>query len=152
MVTLSRLAVFAAAASLAALYSGGGAYADDMQSMKFVEHADSDTVTDTGDEDDSVGDILTFANPVYDEANKDQVGSDNGWCVRTVVGVAWECFWTLTLKDGQITVEGPYLDAGDSVLSVTGGTGTYTGAKGEMALHARNAEGSEYDFGYKLAH
>jgi Allene oxide cyclase len=152
MFTLSRLAAFAAAAGFVVLNAGGVATAADIQSMKFVEHASSDTVTDTGDEDDSVGDILTFANLVFDEANKNQVGTDNGWCVRTVVGVAWECFWTLSLKDGQITVEGPYLDAGDSVLAVTGGTGTYAGAKGEMSLHARNAEGTEYDFGYKLAH
>jgi Allene oxide cyclase len=152
MITLSRLAAFAAAAGLSVLNSGGGALAADMQSMKFVEHAESDTITDTGDEDDSVGDILTFANSVFDEANKNQVGTDNGWCVRTVAGVAWECFWTLTLKDGQITVEGPYLDAGDSVLAVTGGTGAYSGAKGEMKLHARNAEGTEYDFGYSLTH
>jgi Allene oxide cyclase len=152
MVTLSRLVALAAAAGFAVLSPAGGAFAADMQSMKFVEHAETDTVTDTGDEDDSVGDILTFANKVFDEANKDQVGTDNGWCVRTVVGVAWECFWTLTLKDGQMTVEGPFLDAGDSVLAVTGGTGTYSGAKGEMALHARNAEGTEYDFGYSIAH
>lgn len=124
--------------------------AADTQMLKLVEHATTDTVTDTGDEDDSVGDILTFANPVFDEANKTQLGSDNGWCVRTVVGTAWECFWTVTLKDGQITVEGPYLDAADSTLAVTGGTGAYAGAKGEMKLHARNPDQTEYDFGYTL--
>jgi hypothetical protein len=124
--------------------------AADTQVLKLVEHATTDTVTDTGDEDDSVGDILTFANPIFDEANKTQLGSDNGWCVRTVVGTAWECFWTMTLKDGQITVEGPYLDAGDSTLAVTGGTGAYGGAKGDMKLHARNPEQTEYDFVYTL--
>src|SRR5258708_5686386 len=99
----------AASASAAALLVLGLARpaVADTQSLKLVEHATTDTVTDTGDEDDSVGDILTFANPVFDEQNKTQLGSDNGWCVRTVVGTAWECFWTLTLKDGQITVEGP---------------------------------------------
>ena len=51
---------------------------------------------------------------------------------------------------GQITVEGPFLDAGDSVLAVTGGTGKYAGARGDMNLHARNPEGSEYDFVYNL--
>jgi hypothetical protein len=66
------------------------------------------------------------------------------------VGKAWECFWTLSLSDGQITVEGPFFDAGDSTLAVTGGTGAYAGVRGEMGLHARNAEGSEYDFRYKL--
>jgi allene oxide cyclase len=35
-------------------------------------------------------------------------------------------------------------------LAVTGGTGDYGGAKGEMKLHARDAKGSEYDFIYNL--
>jgi len=147
---LERLFIAAAASGLLALGVGGSAAAADAQNLKLVERATTDTVTDVGDEDDSVGDILTFANAVYDEQNKNQVGTDNGWCVRTAVGTAWECFWTLTLKDGQITVEGPFLDAGDSVLAVTGGTGAYAGVKGEMTLHARNPDQTEYDFGYKL--
>jgi Allene oxide cyclase barrel like domain len=56
----------------------------------------------------------------------------------------------LTLNDGQITVEGPFYDAKDSVLAVTGGTGAYAGARGEMKLHARDAQGSAYDFVYSL--
>jgi hypothetical protein len=139
---LAAAAGFASIASLPALA--------ETQTVKLVERADTDVVTDIGDKGDSVGDVLTFSNAVYDEANQNQVGTDNGWCIRTAVGKAWECFWTLTLSDGQITVEGPFLDAGDSVLAVTGGTGAYSGASGEMTLHSRNAEGSEYDFGYTL--
>lgn len=119
-------------------------------SLNFVERATTDAVTDTGTQGDSAGDLLTFANEVYDEANTTKVGSDAGWCIRTVPGKSWECFWTLTLSDGQITVEGPFLDAGDSVLAVTGGTGKYMKARGEMQLHARDAKGSEYDFKYNL--
>ncbi len=118
--------------------------------IQLVEHATTDTVTDTGKKGDTAGDILTFANDIYDAANKTKLGTDNGWCIRTVPGKAWECFWTLTLEEGQITVEGPFLDSGDSVLAITGGTGTYAGARGEMALHARDAKGSEYDFKYSL--
>jgi hypothetical protein len=143
-----RHAALGAAAGLVSLV-GMPAFAD-TQVMKVVERAETDAVTDIGDKGDSVGDVLTFSNPVYDEANQTQVGTDNGWCIRTAVGKSWECFWTLTLGDGQITVEGPFLDAGDSVLAVTGGTGAYSGVRGEMTLHARNAEGSEYDFGYSL--
>jgi hypothetical protein len=118
--------------------------------LTVVEHATTDAVTDTGDNGDTAGDILTFANEIFDAGNVNAIGTDNGWCVRTVPGKAWECFWTLSLKDGQITVEGPFLDAGDSVLAVTGGTGAYAGARGEMKLHARDAKGSEYDFVYAL--
>jgi Allene oxide cyclase len=128
----------------------GPATAAETEALTVVERAVTDAVTDTGDEGDSAGDILTFANEVYDQANTTLLGHDNGWCVRTVVGAAWECFWTLTLKDGQITVEGPYYDDRDSVLAVTGGTGSYAGVRGEMKLHARDAAGSAYDFVYSL--
>jgi allene oxide cyclase len=115
-----------------------------------VERATSDTVIDTGPKGDSVGDLLTFANEIYDETDKTVVGRDNGWCIRTEVGKSWECHWTLILDKGQITVSGPYYDAADSTLSITGGTGDYATAQGQMKLHARDAKGSEYDFVYLL--
>jgi allene oxide cyclase len=141
-------------ACLLGLVTGMGAVAAsaaDMERLALVERAATDVVTDTGASGDTVGDILTFANEVYDEANATMLGTDNGWCVRTVVGKAWECFWTMSLADGQITVEGPFLDAGDSTLAITGGTGAYAGVSGEMKLHARNDKGSEYDFVYMLS-
>ena len=115
-----------------------------------VERALTDTTVDLGAKGDSVGDLLTFANPVYDATNKTQLGSDQGYCVRVVVGKSWECFWTLILTGGQITVEGPFYDSGDSTLAVTGGTGKYAGAKGALKLHARDAKATAYDFTYDL--
>jgi allene oxide cyclase len=120
------------------------------EKIQLVEHADTDATLDLGVKGDSVGDLLTFANPVYDAANKTQVGSDQGYCVRVIAGKSWECFWTLRLKEGQITIEGPFYDAGDSVMAVTGGTGKYVGAKGSMKLHSRDAKGSSYDLTYDL--
>lgn len=120
-------------------------------SFTVVEHALTDTTADTGPAGDSLGDVLAFANPVFDAGNIHQVGTDNGSCVRTAVGASYECSWTTTLAGGSIVVEGPFLDAGDSTLAVTGGTGRYRGAAGEMRLHARNAQGSEYDFTFRLS-
>ena len=118
--------------------------------LHLVERAETDAVLDLGTKDDSVGDLLTFANRVFDQQNKAQVGTDQGYCVRVIAGTAWECWWTLSLADGQITVEGPFLDKGDSVLAITGGTGKYSTARGQMKLHARNPEGTEYDFVYEI--
>jgi hypothetical protein len=118
--------------------------------LKLVERAESDAVMDLGETGDTIGDLLAFGNSVFDEANTTQVGIDQGFCVRTVVGESWECVWTMMLDGGQITVEGPFFDAADSVMTITGGTGDYSGATGEMKLHARNAEGTEYDFTYEL--
>jgi len=120
------------------------------EKLQLVEHADTDATLDLGAKGDSAGDLLTFANPIYDAANKVRVGSDQGYCVRVIAGKSWECFWTLTLKDGQITIEGPFFDGGDSLMAVTGGTGKYAGARGSLKLHARDAKGTAYDFTYDL--
>jgi allene oxide cyclase len=118
--------------------------------LELVERAVTDTTLDLGAKGDSLGDLLTFANPVFDAGNKTQLGTDQGYCIRVVVGKSYECFWTLLLKDGQITAEGPFYDDKDSVMAVTGGTGKYDGAKGALKLHARDAKGSSYQFIYEL--
>ena len=128
---------------------GGGS---DTTTIRLVERAETDTVRHIGpaSEEDSVGDVLAFANPVFDQENKKQLGTDNGQCVRTAAGKAWECIWTVSLEGGQITVEGPFYDAKDSTLAITGGTGEYSDASGQMKLHARNEEETEYDFTYEV--
>jgi allene oxide cyclase len=115
-----------------------------------VEHADTDTVVDTGVKGDSLGDVLAFGNPIYTANNKTKIGKDQGSCIRTVVGAAWECSWTLTLAKGSLVVEGPFYDTSDSNLAITGGTGAWAGARGQMHLHARNAAGTAYDFVYHV--
>ena len=115
-----------------------------------VEHAVSDTVVDLGAEGDSAGDLLAFANPIYDKANAKRVGRDQGSCVRTVVGKAWQCSWTTWLGNGSLVVEGPFYDAKDSVLAITGGTGAYSRARGVMHLHTRNASGTLITFRFDI--
>ncbi len=115
-----------------------------------VERAVTDTTADTGPVGDSLGDVLAFANPVYNAANTTKVGSDNGSCIRTAVGAAYECTWTTTLPGGSLVVTGPFYDTKDSILAITGGTGKYEGADGQMRLHARDAKGSAYDFTFSV--
>ncbi len=122
------------------------------QQLNLVEHAKTDATAHIGAKPDNRGDILTFTNDVFDAADKMKLGTDQGFCIRVATGKAYECLWTTSLDGGQITVEGPFLDAGDSVLAVTGGTGKYADARGQMKLHARDAEGSEYDFRFSLTH
>jgi allene oxide cyclase len=113
-----------------------------------VEHAVSDTVVDTGPSGDSRGDLLAFANPVFNRANTMRVGQDNGSCIRTAVGRAWECSWTTRLAKGSLVVEGPFYDKRGSTLAITGGTGVYSHARGVMHLRARNTHGTAYTFGF----
>lgn len=120
------------------------------QSFTVVERAVTDTTADTGPAGDSLGDVLAFANPIYDQANRKLLGSDNGSCIRTKVGAAYECNWTVTLAGGSLVVEGPFYDTSDSTLAIIGGTGKWSRAHGSMKLHARDAAGSAYDFTYTV--
>jgi allene oxide cyclase len=128
------------------------ATANESRVVHVIEHALTDTVVDVGPKGDSRGDLLAFANPVFDPSDKKQVGTDSGNCIRTDPGKLFECNWTTFLDGGQITVEGPFFDSGaDSTLSIIGGTGIYRNAHGQMTLHARgNPVGSEFDFIFSL--
>lgn len=144
--------IFLAGFILAAVFFSniGSLAQSDITELTVVERAVTDVVTDVGEEGDSVGDILTFANEIYDEANENLLGTDQGYCFRVVVGEAWECNWTILLDDGSITVEGPFYDAADSILSITGGTGNYATITGQMALRAHDDTGTSYDFAYQF--
>ena len=120
------------------------------EKIQLVERALTDATLDLGAKGDSVGDIMTWANPMFDAGNKTQLGTDQGFCIRVLVGKSWECTWTTTLKDGQISVEGSFKDEGDSVLAVIGGTGKYAGAKGQLKVHPRDAKATAYDFIFDL--
>ena len=128
---------------------GGG---NDRHAKKIVvvERATTDTVIDNAPTGDSIGDTIAFGNELFDKTNTTKVGTDQGSCVRTTVGVAFECTFTNSLKGGQITVEGPFLDAGDSTLAITGGTGRYRKARGFMALHSLE-NGTKFAFEFHLS-
>jgi allene oxide cyclase len=121
-----------------------------------VEHAITDTVGDADNgkpSPDALGNVLAFHNPVFDSTDTKQVGVDNGQCTRTIARTngVWECFWTVILSAGQITVEGPYHDNGtDTMLAITGGTGAYSEARGQMRLHVHSNSPLEYDFFYEV--
>jgi hypothetical protein len=120
------------------------------ETITVIEHASSDTTVDLGEEGDSVGDTLVFANEVYDADDANAVGSDQGSCVRTKKGEAWECTLTTTLDNGSIAVQGPFYDDGrDATWAITGGTGEYSGASGQMTLKARD-NGEKFEFTFEL--
>jgi allene oxide cyclase len=154
MSTIRLSATIAAATAALALATAAPTYAKTAhasgKTVHVIEHAITDTEVPVAGGKDVMGNILTFNNPVFDTANKKQVGHDEGFCERLQVKLGiWECLWTTFLKGGQITVQGPYYDKRNSVLSITGGTGAYEGARGEMNLNARDG-GKEYDFIFHL--
>lgn len=138
-----RLGLAVAAVASLALALAGTATASESshRNLTVVEEAQSDfEVAITGP--DTTGNVLTFENVLRNKTDTSDVGGDRGDCIRinpnefgTGVGT-WECRWTNFLPGGQITVEGPYNDNKDTVLSITGGTGVYSQARGQMLLQS----------------
>jgi len=121
------------------------------ETITVVEHAITDKEIPTGDGKDVKGNILTFNNPVFNFADRKQVGHDEGFCTRIAPkqGI-YECLWTTFFKRGQITVQGPFYDTRNSVLSITGGTGAFRDARGQMRLISKNG-GQEFYFVFELS-
>jgi len=142
-------AVLLLAVAVSAWAGGGDRSGNSGKTLTVVEHATTDATTDTGDPGDTAGDVLTFANEVFNAGDTAKVGTDQGYCIRVVKGTAYECNWTTFLPGGQIAVEGPFLDAGNSTLAITGGTGRYRGARGTMDLRSL-AGGKKFTFVFHI--
>ena len=128
------MVLVAGAGTIAVLVASSSA--QPVTTIKVIEHAVTDKVIDVGKTGDSPGDLLTFHNKVYDDADANVVGRDQGSCVRiSPKQGTWECVYTTLLEGGSITVETPFYDTADSVGAITGGTGTYAGAGGSIDLH-----------------
>jgi allene oxide cyclase len=119
-----------------------------------IEHAQP-TVFDLGPTGDSIGDVRVFSNDLYDAENATVVGADQGFCVRTVVGKRMECTWTNIFENGTIVTQGAGLDAAFAgapmTVAITGGTGDYVGAKGEMTITKLEDADHQFTFTFELA-
>lgn len=150
LVCLVGAGAFAVSVALAGNGHGHGQGQRHGHVIHVVEHATTDSISNEGGgPGDAVGNILTFSNEVFDQSDSTRVGSDQGYCVRLIVGESWECNYTTLLASGQITVEGPFYDTRDSVLAITGGTGAYANVRGFLELRSR-AGGTEFDFIFHL--
>src|ERR1700710_2544070 len=66
-----------------------------------VERALTDTTADTGPAGDSLGDVLAFANPIFNAKNTHKVGTDNGSCVPTAGGSGQAGLWGTSAPAGS---------------------------------------------------
>jgi allene oxide cyclase len=139
---VSAVAVLVFAGSLSLIRLGTSPAAA-KESLTVIEHVTHETVVDLGEKGDTVGDTLVFNNDLYDDKDANQIGNTNGSCIRTAVGKLWECTFTSTVEDGSLVVEGPFEESGNGTFAITGGTGEYSGATGQMTLTA--AEDSTTD-------
>jgi hypothetical protein len=116
------------------------ASASTSEELRFRAVTTEQTFLDLGDEGPSLGDEYIFHDVL--KQNGERVGHDGGVCTFTSVTsteAEAQCVATLFLEGGQIAVQGliPFPEGGPSrfTVAVTGGTGQYEGATGE--LHVR---------------
>ncbi|MBV9690893.1 MAG: hypothetical protein JO202_14440 [Ktedonobacteraceae bacterium] len=123
--------------------------------LVFFEHATAIKQITVGTATDLRGNYVVFYDPLFDAANQHQVGNVNGTCVNTS-NTMEECRFTIILQKGQITLEGPEIDTTsgsyvDDTFSVTGGTGIYNGAEGQLVQKTlKTAAGLEFKFSLQI--
>jgi hypothetical protein len=114
--------------------------------IRLVERATGEKSVPLSQAPDAAGDPLVFSNPLYDADDRVARGASRGHCVRIEVGRWYDCSITLALEGGTLQAAGSYPDEGDAEFAVVGGTGRFTGARGTLKVHPRDAQHSAYDF------
>ncbi|GAB4828905.1 hypothetical protein Ancab_018566 [Ancistrocladus abbreviatus] len=88
----------------------------------------------------SLGDLVPFSNKVYSGDLQKRLGITAGICILIQhspekKGDRYEAIYSFYFGDyGHLSVQGAYLTYEDTILSVTGGSGVFEGAYGEVKL------------------
>ena len=111
----------------------------------------TDKVTDTGQQGDSSGDLLTSAQRgSTTPRTRTKIGHDQGDCIRISPHAgSWECRWlTYIAGRGAIMVEGAFFDKRNTT---TGGHRRHAGVPQRPRLdEARRARAATYNFDFQL--
>ena len=148
-----KLAVAALAASILALggvtlasaNSSGSSDDNGAREIKLFALTVQIDFPDLGANGFSLGDEQVFSDDLYDKSGGTKLGFDGGVC--TIVRVAdvkrasgsAQCVVTLSLAEGQITVQGLVTFVGNETpppfdLAITGGTGAFKNARGSVTV------------------
>jgi hypothetical protein len=130
------IAMLALSAAVATAHSKG------QRTLRIVATQDQFEPLDLGTPGASLGDELVFSEVLRERGR--QVGTSGVVCTVTAVEAPYEvtayhCVATLSLRKGQITLQGLIEvqgedDMGPWVVAITGGTGAYRGAGGEATV------------------
>ena len=128
-------------------FTAGGALAEE---IAVVERATTDTVTDIGAKGDSAGTYSPSPTRSSTRTTRRRWEPAVAGASAPPSASPGSASGPLPWRRGASPSTAPSWTAQNSMLAVTGGTGAYSGASGEMKLHARDAKGSEYDFVFTL--
>jgi hypothetical protein len=128
----------------------GGAAAP--RELRFFTHDTGRAQLDLGDKGDSPGDRYVFSGDVFDHQGGTKVGRLTGACEtisRQADGDGEDlCVANLDLARGQLTTSATlahaaFLGGIPQDIAVTGGTGTYRGARGDATVTVVNASDTD---------
>ena len=142
---MSRTTIAAALAVTALAFAGTASAHNDHGHTKTIALTQADTTlqptfVDTGKPGPSAGDLAVIHDGVL--LNGAAAGSYNQVCTLAALGSSpftseFECVGSITLKDGTITMAGPFVPAKpEQSAAITGGTGQYRTARGEVVVRA----------------
>jgi allene oxide cyclase len=137
------LVAAAAAAAATALVIGAGALASTSsgtgaRTFTVIEKSTSGTYVDLGPKGFGPGDEFTFASDFWNTARTKKVGHSNGYCV-VLSTTRDHCVATARFHGGTLEAAGGnLLAAEDFKLAITGGTGRFIGANGQVSIHSIN--------------
>ena len=154
----TKLRLFAsvfAIAALGLLISGTAvatAHGHGKRTLRLVAEQTQFEFLDLGTAGPSLGDELVFSETLF--KNGREVGVSGVVCTATQVMAPYDvltfhCVGTLSLRSGQITLQGLIEvqgedDPGPFVVAITGGTGAYRGAGGQATVFDISEERSVY--------
>ncbi|MGH8970932.1 MAG: allene oxide cyclase barrel-like domain-containing protein [Actinomycetes bacterium] len=136
LILLTTLGLVAVAGQTAANADDNG----DRTVIKLTAVAAQEAELDLGEEGFGLGDQFVFSDWLF--RHGEQVGRDGGACTithvdETTFAATAQCIGTLELPKGQITVQGLVTFTEEDPpfwVAVTGGTGAYKTAKGQMKI------------------
>ena len=154
----AMLAVLLAVMSASLAFAGGGSRHENNGDVRILhvtlQHRGQDADLDLGASGPSIGDRFVFSGNLV--RNGKRVGVGAGDCVTVLFrpgldpqgepeALTDQCVATISLPKGQITAQG-LVDRTGPVpirLAITGGTGAYRTARGELETSGPNEQGDE---------
>lgn len=144
---LRKLLMTAGVSALVAMAIGGASFASASgegggRTIVVIEKTTSQRFLDLGQPGPTPGDEFFFASQFWNTARTHQVGSNRGFCVLETQKVA-HCVGTARLGRGTLEFAGETTTTGStSTIAITGGTGGFVGAEGQVTVHNLNAQGT----------
>jgi hypothetical protein len=120
---------------------------DKTRTIKLVAKHRQETQVDLGEKGFGPGDLIVLSDVLFRHGKR--VGTSGVTCTVIFVSsnqqtVQLQCVGTLSLPDGQITLQGLPNIAESFALAITGGTGAYRTAHGQANIFTLSDKADEY--------